>query len=301
MFPSFNAKTTAQQVLAGLDLKGKTILLTGCNSGIGLASLKALSDAGAQMICLARTIQAAQQAIDLAGGNHLAVGCDLSDLNDVSKAVQEIRRLPMPIDAIITNAGIAAPPTLQVRHGVEIQFLVNYLAHFYLVTQLLDRIPDNSGRVVIGSSSASIQQAPKEGVMFTNLDGRQFYKPFTFYGQSKFATALFAKELSRRVSARGIRVNSVHPGATAGTKLNDNLAFPLKAVMLVAQHFMKSPGQGAATQCLLAASPVVEAISGEYWADCRVAKGNPLFNDTVLADKLWRVSEQILTNELSAG
>lgn len=137
--------------------------------------------------------------------------------------------------------------------------------------------------------------------MFTNLDGRHFYKPFTFYGQSKFATALFAKELSRRVRARGISVNSVHPGATAGTKLNENLAFPLKALMLIAQHFMKSPEQGAATQCLLAASPVVESISGEYWADCRVAKGNPLFSDTVLADKLWRVSAQIIKNELSAG
>ncbi|QGY32447.1 SDR family NAD(P)-dependent oxidoreductase [Pantoea cypripedii] len=300
MSSPLNAKSTAQQVLAGLQLKGKTILLTGSNSGIGLASLKCLAEAGATMICLARTTEAARRTVQSIRGNHVPLGCDLSDLNDVRDAVQKIRQLQQPIDVIITNAGLAAPSSLQVKHGVEVQFLVNYLAHFYLVTELLDRLPDNAGRVVIGSSSASIQQAPKEGLMFDNLDGRQFYRPFTLYGQSKFATALFAKELSRRVSSRGISVNSVHPGATAGTKLNDNLSFPLKILMSIARYFMKTPEQGAATQCLLAALPVGRKVTGEYWADCQVAEGNPLLDDPLLANELWRVSEQILRRELPA-
>ena len=136
--------------------------------------------------------------------------------------------------------------------------------------------------------------------MFDNLDGHRFYDPMIFYGQSKFAVALYAKELSRRLRQRAIAVNSLHPGATKGTGLRKDLLLPLRVVQSTVQQFMKSVGQRAATIALLAASPRVTGITGEYWSDCQVAEGNPLLNDSELAKRLWQVSMQIVARIKSA-
>jgi WW domain-containing oxidoreductase len=130
--------------------------------------------------------------------------------------------------------------------------------------------------------------------MFDNLDGHRSYDPVTFYGQSKFALALYAKELSRRLSRRGIAVNSLHTGAARGAGLLDELFSPLRAMRSTVQQFLKSVGQRAATGALLAASPCVAGITGEYWSDCQVARGNPLLNDAELAQRLWRISTQLV-------
>jgi WW domain-containing oxidoreductase len=183
---------------------------------------------------------------------------------------------------------------LEVREGVELQFLVNHVGHFALINGLINRVPDKTGRVVIVSSDASIQQAPTTGILFDNLDGHRLYKPSSFYGQSKLACALFAKELSRRLAARGIAVNSLHPGAVGGTRLNRNLRFPSSSVLRIARHFMKTVPQGAATQTLLAASPLVEGISGEYWLDCQIAVGSKFLDDRAMAERLWSTSERIV-------
>ena len=291
----YGARSTADDVLSGVNLAGKTILVTGCNSGLGLETIKVLSAHGARIIGLARSLDSAQKACANAGASATPVACDLSDLASVSIAIDTIRRLGTPLDAIVTNAGIAAPSKLDVRYGVELQFLVNHISHFYLVTRLIDLVPDQTGRVVIGSSSSSTDQAPKEGILFDNLDGHRYYKPFTFYGQSKLATALFAKELSSRLAGRGIAVNSYHPGATRGTNLNVNLSLPLRLVLQVAQLFMKSVPQGAATQTMLAASPLIQGTTGEYWSDCHVAKGSKFLADQALATRLWNVSEQLIS------
>jgi WW domain-containing oxidoreductase len=166
---------------------------------------------------------------------------------------------------------------------------------------LIDLVREHTGRIVIVSSSASIEQAPKEGIMFDNLDGRRFYEPFTFYGQSKLATALFATELSRRLAGRGILVNSVHPGAVGGTGLQRSLGFPFNLIMPIASLFMKSIPQGAATQVLLAASPLSEGITGEYWADCNIAKGSKFLAQPSIAKWLWVVSDEIIAARAQAA
>jgi NAD(P)-dependent dehydrogenase (short-subunit alcohol dehydrogenase family) len=122
----------------------------------------------------------------------------------------------------------------------------------------------------------------------------------TFYGQSKFAVALYAKELSRRLRGRAIAVNSLHPGATKDAGLRKDVLLPLRVVRSTVQQFMKSASQGAATETLLAASPYVAGITGEYWSDCQVSKGNPLLNDGELAKRLWEVSRQIVQRITSA-
>jgi WW domain-containing oxidoreductase len=290
----FGARSTADKVLAGVDLSGKRIVVTGCNSGLGFESMSALAANGALVIGLARSFADATAACEKAAPGCIPVACDLADLDSVAAAADTIRALDAPLDAVIANAGIAHPPTLQICGGVEKQFFVNHIGHFALVNRLTDLIRNGTGRIVILSSRASIDQAPAEGIMFDNLDGRRFYDPFLFYGQSKLANALFAKELSRRLTHRGIAVNSVHPGATRGTGLNANLTMPLKAVQWAATPFLKSPARGAATQALLAASPQVAGLTGEYWANCQIARGNTLLENPQLAGRLWDVSRDIV-------
>src|SRR6202048_2252652 len=264
----FGARSTADKVLAGIDLSGKRMVVTGCNSGIGFETMSALSANGAQVIGLARALPDAEKACRTSGPSCVPVACDLADLDSVAAAAGAIRALEVPLDAIVANAGIANLPTLQTQYGIEMQFLVNHIGHFALVNELTGLVRDRTGRMVIVSSSASIKQAPAEGIMFDNLDGRRFYKPFMFYGQSKLANALFAKELARRLSARRIAVNSLHPGATKGTGLNKNLSLLLNIALSAARLFMRSAPRAAATQALLAANPGVSGITGEFWSNC---------------------------------
>jgi WW domain-containing oxidoreductase len=296
----FGARSTADKVLAGIDLTGKRMVVTGCNSGIGFETMNALSANGAQVIGLARTLRDAEVACAKAGPSCSPIACDLADLDSVAAAGSAIRALQAPLDAVVANAGIANLPTLQTRYGVEMQFLVNHIGHFALVKELSDLVRDGTGRIVIVSSSAAIHHAPAEGIMFDNLDGRRFYKPFTFYGQSKLANALFAKELSRRLSPRGIAVNSLHPGATRSTGLNKYLSLPFKIAFSAAQWFMKSAQRGAATQALLAANPGVTGITGEFWSDCQIAKSSPLVEDSDLAKRLWDASNDIIARHTAS-
>jgi WW domain-containing oxidoreductase len=294
------ARSTANQVLGGVDLTKKWILVTGCNEEIGFETMNALAANGAHVFGLANSLAGAKNACDQIGPRATPVACDLADLDSVAAAAEMIRGLQVSLDAIIANSEVASPPTLHTRFGVELQFLSNHIGHFALVNQLLDLVRNGTGRIVIVSSSASVMQAPPEGIMFDNLDGHRSYDPMTFYGQSKFAVALYAKELSRRLRRRAIAVNSLHPGATKGTGLRKDLLLPFRVVRSTVRQFMKSVGQRAATGALLAASPCVAGITGEYWSDCQVAKGNPLLNDNDLAQRLWQISMQIVARIANA-
>jgi NAD(P)-dependent dehydrogenase (short-subunit alcohol dehydrogenase family) len=294
-------RSTANQVLAGVDLTRKWILVTGCDEETGFETMNALAANGAHVFGLARSLTSAKNACDQVGPRATPVACDLADLDSVAAAAAMIRGLEVSLDAIIANSEVASPPTLHTRYGVELQFLSNYIGHFALVNQLLDLVRSGTGRIVIVSSSASVLQAPPEGIMFDNLDGHRFYDPMTFFGQSKFALSLYAKELSRRLRRRVIAVNSLHPGAAKGTGLRKDLLRPWRVVRSTVQQFIKSAGQRAATGALLAASPCVAGITGEYWSDCQIAKGNPLLSDRELAKHLWQVSLQIIARIRNAA
>ena len=287
----FGRRSTADQVLAGIDLSGKRIVVTGCSSGLGFETLNAFAANGATVIGVARTFSAASTACAQASPLCIPIGCDLADLESVAAAVHAIRDLSLPLDAIVANAAVANLPALEFRYGVEMQFLANHIGHYALVNGLADLLRDNTGRVVVVSSSAAIDTAPLEGIMFDNLDGSRFYKPSTFYGQSKLANALYAMELSRRLRGRGIAVNAADPGA-ARTRINTGY---------FARLFAKSPAQAAATQAFLAASPRASGVTGEYWSDCAVSHGTPLLRDAALAGRLWQVSDDIVSRASSPG
>ena len=293
------ARSTANQVLAGVDLARSWIVVTGCDQEIGFETMNALTANGAHVFGLASSLAGAKSACGRVGPGATPIACDLADLNSVAAAAETVRERRVSLDAIVAAAEVASPPILRTRFGVELQFLGNHIGHFALVNQLLDLVRNATGRIVMAGRSAAVR-TPPEGIMFDNLDGSRFYDPKTFYGQSKIAMALYAKELSRRLRRRAIAVNALHPGAAGGMSLRGRLFSPLRTLQSTVQQFMRSAAQRAATGALLAASPSVAGISGEYWSDCQIAEADPILDDGAIAERLWGVSAQIVERITSA-
>lgn len=288
----FGYGSTADQVTEGLSLAGKTILVTGCTSGLGLETLRVLTSRGARVLGTARTVEKARAACAAFGGQAVPLACELSDPASVRGCVEAVRRLGAPLDALICNAGIMALPTLQQAHGVELQLFTNHIGHFILVTGLLDRLAED-GRVVMLSSSAH-RMAPPEGIRFDDLSGAKHYSAWSHYGQSKLANLLFAKELARRLAGTRRVANAVHPGVIQ-TKLQRSMpSLANWAFGLVGPLFLKSVPQGAATQVYAAVHPGVATTSGAYLADCNLATPRADADDTALARRLWEVTEAIV-------
>jgi len=290
----FGKRSTAEDVTAGLDLSGKTIAITGVATGIGLESMRVLAKRGAHVIGLARSLDKAARACRSVEGRTTPLACDLSEPGSVKACADAILAMQKPIDALIANAGIMALPRLEKKHGLELQFLTNHLGHFILVTRLLEAVKAARGRIVIVSSAAH-SMAPRDvGLPFDNLSGEKSYSAWPFYGQSKLANALFARELAQRVADSGVTVNALHPGVITSTGL---LRYsPVKLVgKLLGPLFGKTIAQGAATQCYIAVHRDAEGISGKYWSDCRPVAPTRHALDDGQAQHLWEVSERMVT------
>ncbi len=295
---SFNRKSTAEQVTAGLDLTGKTIVITGINSGLGLESMRVLCLRGAHVIGLARTLEKAQQACDSVAGKTTPVACELSELASVKAAGESIRNMAVPIDVLITNAGIMAPNQLNHAHGLEMQFVTNHIGHFVLIQYLLEQVKEaEAGRIVILSSAAHTM-AVKGGIDFENLDASRGYSPWRFYGQSKLANLLTARYMSDQLKGHGVTVNAVHPGIIQTNLARDAGGLLMTLMGLFAKPLEKTVEQGAATQCYVAVNPEAANTSGKYFSDCGVAKTSPAGRNDRLAKKLWQKSEALAADYL---
>lgn len=287
----FGFNSSAEEVTEGLDLSGKTYLLTGCNSGIGAETLRVLALRGATVIGAARTDAKAEAAVSSHRGA-LPVACELSEPDSVRACVEAVKALNKPLDGIIANAGIMALPERTVHHGYELQFLTNHIGHWILVTGLLDQLTDD-GRVVMLSSEAH-RWTVRGGIGFDNLDASKSYDGWRFYGQSKLANLLTAKELARRFEGTKKTANAVHPGVIV-TNLGRHMGRGMNAAWaaLGPLLFTKTIPQGAATQVYVAASPSM-AESGQYWEDCNVGKPTRHGRDEALASRLWEETERIV-------
>lgn len=291
----FDHRSTAMDVTEGLDLSGRTALVTGCNSGIGRETMRVLALRGAHVIGAARTLDKARSACASVAGDTTPVACELADFASVRACAEAVRSLDRPLDMLICNAGIMAPPRLEQRHGLELQFVTNHLGHFLLVTSLLDRVKAApAGRVVMVSSAAH-QFAPAAGIDFENLSGDRGYRPWRAYGQSKLANLLFARALDARLRNSRARANALHPGAIA-TDLGRSVG-PLFQLLMsrIAKPFLKSIPQGAATTCYVATRPELDAMGGLYFADCDEALCSPQGRDDALASRLWEVSAALVS------
>ncbi len=285
----FGFETTAEQVTEGLDLKGKTYVVTGCNSGLGLETMRVLGLRGAHVIGAARTQEKAAEAIKATGVDGTPLVCELSDPKSARAAAKAIVAMGKPVDALICNAGIMALPEPRTTLGLDLQFLTNHIGHFILVTESIDALAKD-GRIVMLSSGAH-RMAPSAGIEFDNLSGERDYAPWKMYGQSKLANILCAKQLAKRLEGTGQTANAVHPGVIR-TNLVRHIENPDE---MLSSMTLKTIPQGAATQVLVATHPELSDVTGKYFADCQVKETlHDQAENAELAEELWAKSEQLV-------
>lgn len=279
----FTRSSTAEEVTAGLNLAGKTAVVTGCNSGIGLETMRVLAMRGAHVIGTARTLDKGKEACSRIKGKTTPVALELTDFKSVAACADAIRAMNVDIDMLILNAGITLIDWQQVN-GIEKQFVVHHLGHFILTQRLLDRVTAaKQGRVVV-VGSGNHRDAPEGGIQFDDLSGRTWYR--RAYAHSKLANGLFSLELSQRLRNTRATSNCLSPGP-----VQTNIRRDLPARLTPAN--LKSPAQGAATVCYVATHPLVAGVSGEYFSDCNPASQGAYQTDRAMAAKLWQVSSQL--------
>jgi NAD(P)-dependent dehydrogenase (short-subunit alcohol dehydrogenase family) len=282
----FGPQSTGEQVTEGLDLTGKTAVVTGCNSGIGLETMRVLALRGAHVIGTARTREKGLEACAKIKGRTTPVALELTDFSSVVAGAEQIRALEAPIDMLILNAGIVLDQLEQV-HGLEKQFVVNHLGHFLLTHHLLDLVKAAPQGRVVTVGSGNHRDAPTGGIQFDSLSGEGWSGG---YAHSKLANGLFSLELSRRLKGMRATSNCVTPGP-----VRTNI---LRNVTSSSAHMWKSPAQGAATQCYVATNPGLASVSGEYFKDCNPAPQSAHQQDRAMAAKLWEVSTRLTRDYL---
>jgi len=311
---NFNRKSTGQEVLAGINLKGKVVIVTGGYSGIGLETTRALAEKGAKIIVPVRSKQKAIDNLATIKGEVQTALMDLSDLKSIyafaDKMITELDRL----DILINNAGIMACPETRVGSGWEAQFGVNHLGHFALTNALMPLLKKTLGVRVVSLSSTAHKMSDIRWEDIHYESGN--YDKWQAYGQSKTANALFANALSRRLSETNGLAFSVHPGGIF-TPLQRHL--PKEEMVAfgwidkegnpteLAKQGFKTPEQGCSTTLWAATSQLLENKSGVYCEDCNIAaltdSNSPMARyhgvdahacDDESAERLWKISETFL-------
>ena len=311
----FNAESTTDDVIAGQSLTGRTAVITGASSGLGVETARVLAGAGAHVVLVAR--QADKLATVASALRESVPGAvvdtalvDLSDLDSVrSGAADIVHRFPH-IHLLIDNAGVMACPFGRTAQGFEMQFGTNHLGHFLLTGLLLPSLlaagedSEQACRIIVLSSAAH-RFGPVD-FEDPNYEQREYHK-WGAYGQSKTANALFAVELDKRLKARNIRAYSVHPGVIQ-TELSRHMSQQdwddLQASVPDDQEMvMKSVEQGAATSVWAATASELEDCGGIYLEDCQIARPagagerggvQNYAQDSAAAERLWALSEKLV-------
>jgi len=299
----FGAQTTADEVLAGVDLSGRTVVVTGATAGIGVETARALGAAGAQVVIVGRggeRTEAALGALRAAApaAQFEAAQAELGSLASVKAGAQDLLDRFPKIDILINNAGVMRTPYGRTVDGFETQFGVNHIGHFALTCALAPALLAGRGRVVaLASSGHRWSDVRWDDINFD----RTPYDPGWAYGQAKTANMLFAIGLNRRISPRGLEAFAVHPGAIH-TELGRHMSADERAQIQAeaAKHnvFWKSVAQGAAGSVRAAVDPALNGQGGAYIVDCQpMAAGAPGYmdyaRDPEAAERLWRLSEEL--------
>ncbi|WP_030156405.1 SDR family NAD(P)-dependent oxidoreductase [Glycomyces sp. NRRL B-16210] len=296
----FGARSTAAEVLAGIDLSGRYALVTGGYSGIGVESVRALAAAGAEVLVPARRLDVAEKA--LAGIEGVAAAeLDLADLGSVKALADRLLAEGRPFDFVIDSAGVMACPETRVGPGWELQFAVNHLGHFALVNRLMPLLAEGARVASVSSGGHGNSPIRWDDVHFANG-----YDRWLAYGQSKTANVLFAVQLDRLARDSGVRAFALHPGSIV-TPLQRHLSIAEQVEAgwidedgnAVADYF-KNTEQGAATQTWAVTSPSLEGEGGVYLQDCDVAEivtegeGVRAYAiDPAEAERLWAYSAEL--------
>lgn len=267
----FGMRSTAAEVVHGIDLCGKRAVVTGAASGIGIETARALASAGASVVLAVRDVEAGElAAADIRASNVVgAVEVRQLDLIDLASVRSFAENWNGPLDILVNNAGIMALPELVLSPlAYEMQFATNHLGHFALSLSLRPALAASGSARIVSVSSSAHQRSP---VIFDDINFRfRQYDPFLAYGQSKTANILFSVAVSELWAADGIMSNSLMPGSIP-TKLTQYMV-----PRPTATENSKTPEQGAATSVLLASSPLLDGIGGRYFVNC---------NETYVAEK----------------
>lgn len=310
----FNAKSTANDVIKGIDLSGKIAIVTGGNVGIGLETAKILSAAGARIIVPARDTEKATK--NLEGISNVEIeACDLSNPASIDAFAGKFIASGRPLHLLINNAGIMWVPLRKDSRGIESQLAINFLGHFQLTARLWPALKKANGARVVNLSSFGHHYSPVD-FDDPNFEQRE-YETLLGYGQSKTATNLFTVELDHLAKKHHVRAFSVHPGSVGGTDLAREASVELFQQMGILDEkgnilpgvaaTLKTIPQGAATTVWCATSPMLNTTGGVYCEDVEVAELDLLNNsssthgvlpgslDEANARKVWQLAES-LTN-----
>lgn len=280
-------------------LIGKTAIVTGANSGMGMATARALLDEGATVIMLCRSEKRGKEAYEelTKDGNSRTylILCDLGDYGSIRNFVKQVKASFTRIDILVNNAGFISLDRQETKEGLERQFGINHVGHFLLTTELLDLMGEGSRIVNVASG------AHKTGkIHFDDINLHKGFNVFKAYSQSKLANVLFTRELARRVKDRGITVNCCHPGAVATNIGIDRDTGFGRTVTRLLKPFFQTPAQGASTAIFLATDESVKDITGEYFYKCKIAKSSKRSKDMELAKRLFEFSEQLVRKPAGA-
>jgi NAD(P)-dependent dehydrogenase (short-subunit alcohol dehydrogenase family) len=319
--------TTCDEVAANYNLFGKTVLITGCNSGLGYESMRTLVARGAHVYGTARTLAKAEQACssvrNSSNGSSIRLGtnsrssnkhgkatalvCELTDMESVVACADAVNGLlnkdNKALDILMCNAGIMALPKLEQvevnglngMQPLEKQFVVNHLGHYLLTRRVLPQVAAAPAGRIVMVSSMGYSLAPKGGILFDNLSYAEGYKPFSAYGQSKLANILFSNELSRRYKDAALTSNAIHPGMV-NTNLGRYITGKPKDPNAPLRKGFKTPDQGAATQVYAAIDKNLNDVSGYYFSDCNPEERKGAYaNNSELAAQLWDVSQELVS------
>lgn len=287
-------------------MRDKTVLITGGNEGIGLATAQRLAAKGAHIILACRDERKGHNAANYlrektANSAIVVIALDLASLESVANAAEFILTEHPKLDVLINNAGVYSSHLSFTQEGYEQQFGVNHLGHFLLTRLLLPALqcPQEGGRVINVSSAAHYHGK----IDFDNLKGEKggaHYNGPAAYAQSKLANVLFTKALARRYEGE-ITANTLHPGVVATGLANKNGSFWLKTIWNLYKPFARTPEKGADTTVYLAKSAEVRGVSGRYFDQHQnVKKPATLACDKALAEKLWQYSETAVEPYLPA-
>ncbi|WP_248961970.1 SDR family NAD(P)-dependent oxidoreductase [Sphaerisporangium perillae] len=304
----FTARSTAAEVVDGIDLTGRRAIVTGGASGIGIETARALAGAGAEVTLAVRDLDAGKRTAEditaTTGGRQVLVAP--LDLADRASVASFVAAWDGPLHILVNNAGVMAAPETRTPEGWELQFATNHLGHFALATGLHPALAAAGGARVVSVSSSAHLRSP---VVFDDIHFRERpYEPWLAYGQSKTANVLFAVEATRRWAGDGITVNALMPGGIR-TNLQRHITQEDLDRMLAqagaGSITLKTPEQGAATSVLVATSPLLDGIGGRYFEDCAEAAPNEPGTrhgvatyalDPEAATLLWQVSTDTLAS-----
>ena len=287
------------------DMTGRTVVITGGNSGIGLETAVALAGAGARVLVTARDQGRGEAAVaDVArrARSELVelVVFDLASLASVRGGAAEILDRCPRLDVLVNNAGIVLSERHLTPDGLEATFVVNHLGHFLLTELLLERLEASAPARIVNVASTAHKGAPR-GLDFSDLQSERHYRAMPVYSKSKLANIYFTTELARRLAGRGVTANCLHPGTVATGYGRDGdttgvFAFGLKVI----KPFILTAEQGARTSVYLASSPEVAGDSGRYFVRCRPRTPSKAARDDEAAARLWEASEKLVAEHSPA-